>query len=52
MREHRGRAEDRGERRGPNDGAQRRQEANDKAYQEMRARYDVVIEPPAAEPAP
>ena len=33
-------------------GAQRRQEANEKAYQEMRARYYVVIEPPAAEPAP
>ena len=27
-------------------------EANEKAYREMRARYDVVIEPPAAEPAP
>ena len=33
-------------------GAHRREEANEKAYQEMRARYDVVIEPPAAEPAP
>ena len=33
-------------------GAQRRQEANDKAYREMRARYDIVIEPPAPEPAP
>jgi hypothetical protein len=33
-------------------GTQRRQEANEKAYREMRARYDVVIEPPAAEPAP
>jgi peptidyl-prolyl cis-trans isomerase C len=33
-------------------GAQRRQEANEKAYREMRARYDVVIESPAAEPAP
>jgi len=33
-------------------GAQRRQEANEKAYQEMRARYDVVIEDAGAEPAP
>src|SRR5262245_9723608 len=33
-------------------GAQRRQEANEKAYQEMRARYDVVIEDASAEPAP
>ena len=33
-------------------GAQRRQEANDKAYREMRARYDVVIEDANAEPAP
>jgi hypothetical protein len=28
-------------------GAQRRQEANERAYQEMRAQYDVVIEAPA-----
>ena len=28
------------------------QEANEKAYREMRARYEVIIEPPAAEPAP
>ena len=27
-------------------GAQRRREANERAYQEMRARYDVVIEQP------
>ena len=33
-------------------GTQRREEANDKAYREMRARYDIVIEPPAPEPAP
>ena len=38
-------------------GAQRRREANERAYQEMRARYDVVIEQPedapaAPEPAP
>ncbi|HET7608777.1 MAG TPA: peptidylprolyl isomerase, partial [Gammaproteobacteria bacterium] len=32
-------------------GAQRRREANEQAYQEMRARYDVVIELPDAEPA-
>jgi hypothetical protein len=32
-------------------GAQRRMEANEQAYQKMRARYDVVIESPAAEPA-
>lgn len=31
-------------------GAQRRREANEQAYQEMRARYDVVIELPDAEP--
>jgi hypothetical protein len=34
-------------------GTQRRREANERAYQEMRARYDVIIEQPeAAEPAP
>ena len=39
-------------------GAQRRREANERAYQEMRQRYDVVIETPAdtateaAEPTP
>ena len=33
-------------------GAQRRQEANEKAYQEMRARYDVVIEHSDVEPVP
>jgi parvulin-like peptidyl-prolyl cis-trans isomerase-like protein len=32
-------------------GAQRRAEANEQAYQKMRARYDVVIELPDAEPA-
>jgi parvulin-like peptidyl-prolyl isomerase len=32
-------------------GAQRRSEANEQAYQEMRARYDVVIELEDAEPA-
>lgn len=32
-------------------GAQRRMEANEQAYQKMRARYDVVIESPDAEPA-
>ena len=31
--------------------AQRRMEANEQAYQKMRARYDVVIESPDAEPA-
>ena len=31
-------------------GAQRRREANERAYQEMRARYDVVVEQPAAAP--
>jgi peptidyl-prolyl cis-trans isomerase C len=29
-------------------GAQRRREANERAYREMRARYDIVIEQPAA----
>jgi len=36
-------------------GAERRREANEHAYQEMRAKYDVVIEPPAeagADPVP
>jgi hypothetical protein len=35
-------------------GAQRRREANERAYQQMRAQYEVVIEAPAAtgEPAP
>ena len=32
-------------------GAQRRSEANEQAYQKMRARYDVVIELPESEPA-
>lgn len=32
-------------------GAQRRREANERAYQEMRARYDVVVEQPAVAPA-
>jgi peptidyl-prolyl cis-trans isomerase C len=32
-------------------GAQRRREANERAYQEMRERYEVVIEQPEAEPA-
>ncbi|HUQ50866.1 MAG TPA: peptidylprolyl isomerase, partial [Gammaproteobacteria bacterium] len=33
-------------------GAQRRREANERAYREMRARYDIVIEdPPAADAA-
>lgn len=32
-------------------GAQRRREANERAYQEMRARYDVVIEQPEDAPA-
>jgi peptidyl-prolyl cis-trans isomerase C len=32
-------------------GAARRREANEQAYREMRARYDVVIEQPEAEPA-
>jgi peptidyl-prolyl cis-trans isomerase C len=31
--------------------AQRRREANERAYREMRARYDIVIERPAAEAA-
>ena len=31
-------------------GAQRRREANERAYREMRARYDVVIEQPGALP--
>ncbi len=29
-------------------GAQRRREANERAYREMRARYDIIIEQPAA----
>jgi peptidyl-prolyl cis-trans isomerase C len=33
-------------------GAQRRREANERAYREMRARYDVVIEQPEAATAP
>ena len=33
-------------------GAQRRREANERAYREMRARYDVVIEQPESERAP
>jgi hypothetical protein len=33
-------------------GAQRRREANERAYQEMRARYEVVIEAADAAPAP
>src|SRR5688572_20539980 len=33
-------------------GAQRRRQANEEAYREMRSRYDVVVEPPAAEAAP
>ena len=33
-------------------GAQRRREANEQAYREMRARYNVVIEQPLAESAP
>ncbi len=33
-------------------GAQRRREANERAYQEMRARYDVVIEIPESAPEP
>jgi len=33
-------------------GAQRRREANERAYREMRARYDVVIEQPVAASAP
>jgi peptidyl-prolyl cis-trans isomerase C len=33
-------------------GAQRRREANERAYREMRARYDVVIEQPEAVTAP
>jgi peptidyl-prolyl cis-trans isomerase C len=33
-------------------GAQRRREANERAYQEMRARYDVVIESAASAPEP
>jgi len=33
-------------------GAQRRREANERAYREMRARYDVVIEQPLAASAP
>jgi peptidyl-prolyl cis-trans isomerase C len=32
-------------------GAVRRREANERAYREMRARYDVIIEQPAAAPA-
>ena len=31
--------------------AQRRREANERAYREMRARYDVIVEPAAATPA-
>jgi hypothetical protein len=27
-------------------GAQRRREANERAYRAMRARYDVIVEPP------
>jgi peptidyl-prolyl cis-trans isomerase C len=33
-------------------GAARRREANERTYREMRARYDVVIEQPGAEPTP
>jgi parvulin-like peptidyl-prolyl isomerase len=32
-------------------GAARRREANERAYQEMRARYEIVIEQPETEPA-
>jgi peptidyl-prolyl cis-trans isomerase C len=32
-------------------GAKRRREANEQAYQEMRARYEIVIEQPETEPA-
>ena len=32
-------------------GAQRRREANERAYREMRARYDIIIEQPAASTA-
>jgi parvulin-like peptidyl-prolyl isomerase len=33
-------------------GAERRREANERAYREMRAQYDVVIEPPQPAAAP
>ena len=33
-------------------GEQRRREANERAYREMRARYDVVVAQPAAAPVP